>query len=111
MLTLTIDENLKQMGVSREIVNKVQKLRKSAGLNIEDQVEIFFELPQSESVFNHVIANHLETIRTSIKVPFLEAKFKQTHHVKVAQTEYANPDNADQVLNIFICVPNVTFNE
>jgi isoleucyl-tRNA synthetase len=43
MLDLVIDEKLKQMGITREIVNKVQKLRKAAGLNIEDQVEIFYD--------------------------------------------------------------------
>lgn len=36
LLDLQIDDNLKQMGIAREIVNKVQKLRKSAGLNIDD---------------------------------------------------------------------------
>jgi len=44
MLDLKIDEELRQMGLAREIVNKVQKLRKAAGLNIEDQVEVFYEL-------------------------------------------------------------------
>lgn len=51
MLSLVIDENLKRMGVAREVVNKVQKLRKEAGLNIDDQVEIFFEMPEGETTF------------------------------------------------------------
>jgi isoleucyl-tRNA synthetase len=36
ILDLHIDTELKQMGMAREIINKVQKLRKEAKLNIED---------------------------------------------------------------------------
>lgn len=36
MLNITLDENLKQKGMAREIVNKVQKLRKATGLHIDD---------------------------------------------------------------------------
>lgn len=37
------------MRVAREIVNSVQRLRKAAGLNIEDQVEIFYEVVNSDN--------------------------------------------------------------
>lgn len=61
MIDLRIDENLKKMGVAREIVNRVQKLRKAAGLNIEDQVEIFYELPNvSENLFEKVVKDHAQ---------------------------------------------------
>jgi isoleucyl-tRNA synthetase len=36
ILFTTLDENLKKMGFAREIVNAVQKLRKNAGVNIDD---------------------------------------------------------------------------
>jgi isoleucyl-tRNA synthetase len=36
ILDLKIDEQLKQMGLAREVVNKVQMLRKTTGLNIDD---------------------------------------------------------------------------
>ncbi len=36
MLDMVLDDKLKQKGMAREIVNKVQKLRKAAGLNIDD---------------------------------------------------------------------------
>lgn len=41
--------------MAREIVNKVQRLRKEAGLSIDDHVEIFYEKPHNDSAFNHVV--------------------------------------------------------
>jgi isoleucyl-tRNA synthetase len=74
MLVTTLDENLKGMGIAREIVNKVQKLRKSAGLNIDDQVELFYETSSSSDTVTKVLEQHLATIRQAVKVPFLESK-------------------------------------
>jgi isoleucyl-tRNA synthetase len=36
LLKTTMDDNLKQMGQSREITNRIQKLRKSVGISIDD---------------------------------------------------------------------------
>lgn len=44
LLVKTIDDNLFKMRIAREVVNTVQRLRKTAGLNIDDHVEIFYEL-------------------------------------------------------------------
>ena len=43
MLVTTPDENLTLMGIAREVVNKIQRQRKTAGLHIDDPVEIFYE--------------------------------------------------------------------
>lgn len=114
MLVTALDENLKSMGVAREIVNKIQKLRKTAGLNIDDTVEIFFER-HSEGHHTETLKNALEkninAIRTAVRVPFLENKYRQAHFVKVAETEYVNPDNEKELVKISICVPAVAFNE
>ena len=57
------------------------------------------------------MTEHLQTIRTSVKVPFVDARRKQSHFVRVAETEYANPEKENEVLKIHICVPNVSFDE
>jgi len=36
LLKTTMDENLKNMGMSREITNRIQKLRKGSGVSIDD---------------------------------------------------------------------------
>ena len=55
MINVVLDEKLKQMGMAREIVNKVQKLRKQAKLNIDDVVEIFYSQPEQGTGLASVI--------------------------------------------------------
>ena len=39
-LDVTIDEELKKEGVARELVNRIQNLRKESGLEVTDQIEL-----------------------------------------------------------------------
>jgi len=43
MLHTTLDDELLETGYSREIVNRIQKLRKTSGISIEDRIEVFYE--------------------------------------------------------------------
>ena len=40
-LDLTIDEDLRREGYAREVVHAVQNARKSAGLQVEDRIELW----------------------------------------------------------------------
>lgn len=42
VLDLRRDDGLVSAGLARELVNRVQKLRKSAGLVVTDEVEVFY---------------------------------------------------------------------
>ncbi len=42
-LDVTIDENLRKEGISRELVNRIQNLRKDQDFEVVDHIEIFFE--------------------------------------------------------------------
>jgi hypothetical protein len=43
-----MNDNLRKMGVAREIVNSIQQLRKGAGINIDDHVEIYYKQTGNE---------------------------------------------------------------
>ena len=109
---MVLDDKLKQKGMAREITNKVQKLRKSAGLNIDDQVEIFYTVPKKEgSVLNQVVIDNAEIISSSLRTPFLSAESHlESHFVKIAETDYVNPENENDQVHLIICTPNVSFN-
>lgn len=111
MLDIVLDDNLKQKGMAREIVNKIQKLRKVVGLNIDDHVEIFYTSPLGfSSVFTQVVEQNIETIQSSLRTTFRCANIHHhIHFVKIAETEYINPVNEFDVINLVICAPNVAF--
>ena len=62
MINTVIDEELRQVGTSREIVNRIQKLRKAEGVQIDDEIEVFFEHDQKTGVLSAVVGNHGEKI-------------------------------------------------
>ena len=48
MLKTTLDLELQKMGYAREITNRIQKLRKSTGISIDDQIEVFYKINSNE---------------------------------------------------------------
>ena len=44
MLDIHLTPELKRMGLSREITNRIQRLRKTSGISIDDQIDIYYEI-------------------------------------------------------------------
>jgi isoleucyl-tRNA synthetase len=111
MLDMVLDDKLKQKGMAREIVNKVQKLRKATGLSIDDQVEVFFSFPKKDgSILGQVVSDNTDSISSSLRTPFLSAEvYLQHQFVKIAETDYVNPENEADVVHLIIAAPNVSF--
>ena len=69
-LDITINEHLKLEGTAREIVNRVQNIRKNSGFEVTDKVEITLErkaeLPQVVDEFSDYICN--ETLAQSLRL-------------------------------------------
>jgi len=73
------DDAMLDEAVAREIVNRVQKLRKKAGLRFEDEVEVFYDLTGKESAdlsfanIGRVIKSQEEFLRNALKLTILPA--------------------------------------
>lgn len=57
----------------REIINKVQKMRKESGIQINDDIVIVYETKE-EKVLKKVCEKHSENIYKALKVPFKNTK-------------------------------------
>merc|ERR1711997_1410093 len=69
MLDTTPDEEMLEEGVAREVINRVQKLRKSAGLKVSDKVTMFYTVSPAEHSLSRIVVEHLDYIQTSSKTP------------------------------------------
>ena len=73
-LDMTITDELMQEGLAREIVNRVQNLRKTGGFEVTDRIELLIEknekIDAAVEKFNDYICN--ETLATITKVDALE---------------------------------------
>ncbi|WP_054558541.1 isoleucine--tRNA ligase [Croceitalea dokdonensis] len=54
-LDITIDENLKNEGIARELVNRIQNLRKDSGLEVTDKIDLSI---QKDGIIENAIANN-----------------------------------------------------
>ena len=107
MLRTVIDDNLRLMGQSREITNRIQKLRKSSGVSIEDQIEIFHSAPQGE-ILGSALDKFSDKIRGLVKMPFLPEGNMQPGQVVIGKTVYEF--EKDEV-TLYVCKQTVHVNE
>ena len=74
-LDITITEELKQEGVARELINRIQNLRKSSGFDVTDKIDVRWNHMQighfclNESIMNLKLSNH-DFIKSSLLVIF-----------------------------------------
>jgi len=105
ILSLEIDENLKQQGLAREFVNRVQKLRKKAGIVPSDPIEAFYKLPEKDPL-HQTINNQYEFISKSlgIDVAPLNEKHQLANKIIVGEA-----DVSGSKLELTLCRLAVSF--
>ena len=68
-LDVTLTEDLKQEGIARELVNRIQNLRKESGFELTDRIVVQFQ--KDEHIIN-AINNNLEYLKTETLTDELE---------------------------------------
>ena len=69
MLDTTPDKEMLEEGVAREVINRVQKLRKSAGLKVNDKVTMYYTVTPKDHNLAKIITKFSYYIQTSSKTP------------------------------------------
>eukprot|EP01102_Stenamoeba_stenopodia_P010924 TRINITY_DN3331_c0_g1_i2.p1 TRINITY_DN3331_c0_g1~~TRINITY_DN3331_c0_g1_i2.p1 ORF type:complete len:1070 (-),score=302.88 TRINITY_DN3331_c0_g1_i2:3045-6254(-) len=70
VLSIEVDEQLKAEGTARQVVNRVQKLRKKVGLQPENPVKIFYTVSKAQSAASAVLEAQKEAISTALGASF-----------------------------------------
>ena len=102
LLDIRQDDNLRELGTSRAVTNKIQTLRKASGVQIDDQIEVYYSTSSATSGLAGVLTKHATKVQKAIRMPFLAAEFKQPGGVALGETSYENPQDASDVLTIYI---------
>jgi isoleucyl-tRNA synthetase len=71
-LDITITEDLKQEGIARDVVNRVQNLRKEMGLDVQDKINI--QIEKNNDLVNQALKANLEYICKETQALSLEIK-------------------------------------
>ena len=69
-LDIVIDKNLKDEGISREFVSKIQTMRKSSGFEVTDRINIFIQEHSSitDAIENNINYIKSETLAKDLKI-------------------------------------------
>ena len=60
-LDINVDDKLKEEGIARELVSKIQNLRKSRGFEVTDRIKLIFN---GDEKIKNAINNNLEYVKT-----------------------------------------------
>lgn len=91
ILDLRPDDSLFEAGVAREIVNRIQKLRKKAALEPTDTVEVYFQsLDEDTSVVQRVLRAQELYISEAIGSPLLPSAVLPSYAVTLAEESFHN---------------------
>ncbi|EGC32927.1 isoleucyl-tRNA synthetase [Dictyostelium purpureum] len=67
VLELTVDKELFERGLAREVINRVQRLRKKSGLNFDDNIQMFYSTKDQE--LKQAVENNQAFIKEIILFP------------------------------------------
>jgi len=80
-LDVTLNDELKKEGIARELVNRIQNLRKDSGFELTDRIAVQFQ--KDEQIINAINKN-LEYIKTETLTDELEIVEDLTNGIKIA---------------------------
>ncbi|XP_055372444.1 isoleucine--tRNA ligase, cytoplasmic [Condylostylus longicornis] len=72
LMDMTPNDELIEEGLAREIINRIQKLKKKAKLIPTDPVLVFYSINQQDHVVKKVAEKHKDLIQATIKSSFCE---------------------------------------
>jgi len=70
LLDISPSQEMLDEGVLRDIVNRVQRLRKEFKIVPTDEIDVYYRVTPSESKLNELLAKSCEFLETNIKKPF-----------------------------------------
>lgn len=109
ILDLRPDESLFEAGIAREVVNRIQKLRKKATLEPTDMVEVYFEsLDEDISAMQQVLDSQEVYIRDALGSPLLPSSMIQPHTVILCEESFHGVSKFDFVIRL--ARPTLVFN-
>ncbi|XP_071961257.1 isoleucine--tRNA ligase, cytoplasmic-like [Antedon mediterranea] len=69
LLDVTPDQSMLDEGIAREVINRIQKLRKKASLQPVDKITIYYDVEPSTASLASIIPSHSEYIFNTTKQP------------------------------------------
>ena len=83
-LDVTIDDDLRKEGIARELVNRIQNLRKDSGFEVTDKIDIKI---QKDGLVENAVASNMNYIKTETLTAELDFEEKLEEGTTIAFDE------------------------
>uniref|UniRef100_A0A6A7FTY3 Isoleucine--tRNA ligase, cytoplasmic n=1 Tax=Hirondellea gigas TaxID=1518452 RepID=A0A6A7FTY3_9CRUS len=100
LLDTTPSQEMLSEGLAREIINRVQKLKKKARLVPTDEVTVWYSMNDPSGELQQVVDDHLSYIETTIRAPLRPVKQKLSGEVTIVEDNTAKIKDASLMLVI-----------
>ncbi|XP_031488181.1 isoleucine--tRNA ligase, cytoplasmic [Nymphaea colorata] len=101
VLDLRPDESLFESGVAREVINRVQKLRKKAGLEPTDTVEVYYEpCDENKFVLDNIINSQADYIKDVLGCPLMNSSSMPSHAVLLCSEKFTGISGMSLVVSL-----------
>ena len=111
MLDTKVTPELKRQGLSREITNRIQRLRKTSGISIEDQIDIYYEVVGESPEISKTLDTYLQAIQDQTRMPVVDANERNKAAPFIGETEFIDPDNESEHVKMYIHMAQAEFND
>lgn len=101
LMDLTPTDDLMDEGIAREIITRIQKLKKKAQLVPTDSVIVLYEVNSADNIVTKVAKSHNDFIQATIKSPFIPYRKEDVQKVVITESF----DLKEVQLKIIICLP------
>ncbi|XP_039289224.1 isoleucine--tRNA ligase, cytoplasmic [Nilaparvata lugens] len=98
LLDVTPDEAMQEEGVAREVINRVQKLRKKAHLVPSDVITVHYQVTPASSELASITNRHTDFIAAQLKAPFVQHSDVTTGRVIIQEVQQLKGANLSLIL-------------
>ena len=110
MLDVHLTPELRRMGLSREITNRIQRLRKTSGISIDDQIDIYYEIVGESPEIRQTLAQSLPSIMNVTRMPVMDIS-ERTNAPFIDETDFTAPENENEKVKLYIYLAQPEFVE
>jgi len=101
------DQALLAEGLAREVINRVQKLRKAAGLLVQDEIEVYFQ-EEGDGTVTGAVRGNVGLLQATLGTVPLLAELLPPHAVEIARD---TSDVGKSKLTVIVTRPSLVFDE
>ncbi|XP_011852262.1 PREDICTED: isoleucine--tRNA ligase, cytoplasmic [Mandrillus leucophaeus] len=92
LLDVTPDQSMVDEGMAREVINRIQKLRKKCSLVPTDEITVYYKAKSEGRYLNNVIESHTEFIFATIKAPLKPYPVSPSDKVLIQEKTQVSPE-------------------